>query len=82
MIEKQSINDKDVWIKVDPYHVYRDNPNIIPTEYFTASYYLKEPLPDANNGELIKEDNGDAMLFESPVEAVAFAEKKLEQIIH
>ena len=63
MIEKQSINDKDVWIKVDPHHVYRDNSNIIPTEYFTASYYSTEPLPDANNGELIKEDNGDVMLF-------------------
>jgi hypothetical protein len=43
MIEKQSIKGKDVWVRVDPYHMERPNPNIIPTEYFTATYYLDEP---------------------------------------
>lgn len=81
MIEKQHINKKDVWIKVEPRHVHRDNPNIIPTEYFTVSYYLNEPsLADAK-GEVIKEDNGEPKLFESPVAAVSFASKKLQHIL-
>lgn len=81
MIEKQSINGKDVWVKVDPYHVQRDNPNIIPTEYFTATYYTKEPAQDANDGEMIKEDRGDPMLFESPVQALSYAWKRLEKVV-
>ena len=40
MIEHQVINKKEVWIKVDPFHVNRSNPDTIPTEYFTASYYF------------------------------------------
>lgn len=34
MIEKQFINNKDVWIKVDPHPIERENTNIIPTEYY------------------------------------------------
>jgi hypothetical protein len=59
MIEQQTINGRKVWIKVRPYHVERNNPNIIPTEYFTASYFLEQPAPDAANGQLIKDDNGE-----------------------
>lgn len=80
MIEKQLINGKEVWLKVDPYHVQRENPNIIPTEYFTASYYFQEPASDATHGELVQEE-GATKLFESPVEALAFARKKLESTL-
>ena len=76
MVEKQSVNGKDVWIKVDPYHVHRENPNIIPTEYFTATYYLQEPGEEAK-GEIIREE-GEAKLFESPVAALTFTRKSLE----
>ena len=81
MIEKQSINDRDVWIKVDPFHVERDNPNIIPTEYFTASYFLQEPSPDGGNGQPLNDDNGNPKLFESPVAALSYTEKKLEKML-
>lgn len=77
MVEKQAIHGKDVWIKVDPYHVQRENPNIIPTEYFTATYYLHEPDDETTGGELIKED-GETKLFESPVAALSYAQKTLE----
>lgn len=77
MIEKQSIKGKDVWLKVDPYHVERSNPNIIPTEYFTATYYLQEPASGA--GETIKDEAGELKLFESPVAALSFAWKRLQQ---
>ena len=80
MIEKQSFNGRDVWIKVDPYRVERPNRNIIPTEYFTASYYLQEPAADGN-GETIKDEDGQVKLFESPVAALSFARKRLESII-
>ena len=80
MIEQQTINEKKVWIKVQPYHVERNNPNIIPTEYFTASYFLEQPV-DAANGQLINEDNGQPKLFESPVAALSYTEKVLEKLL-
>jgi hypothetical protein len=78
MIEKQIINGKDVWLQVEPYHVQRDNPNIIPTEYFTARYYYQEP-ESANQGEEVKDEDGELKLFESPVAALSFANKKLSK---
>lgn len=78
MIEKQTINGREVWLKVDPYHVERSNPNIIPTEYFTATYYYEEPAADTVDGEQIKDEDGEAKLFESPVAALAYAWKQLK----
>jgi hypothetical protein len=77
MVERHSINGKEVWIKVDPHHVQRENPNIIPTEYFTASYYWQEPAESGTGGEMLKEE-GEAKLFESPVAALTYARKTLE----
>ncbi len=78
MIEKQTIDGKEVWLKVDPYHVERANPNIIPTEYFTASYYFEEPDQNATNGEMVKDDDGETKLFESPVAALTYAWKNFQ----
>lgn len=77
MIEKQTIDGKEIWLKVDPYHVERSNPNIIPTEYFTASYFYSEPTDNNPEGQQITEDSGEAKLFESPVAALTYAWKKL-----
>ena len=79
MIEKQTINGKEVWLKVDPFHVERSNPNIIPTEYFTASYYNTEPSGSTAQGEQIKDESGEAKLFESPVAALTYAWEKLKR---
>ena len=81
MVEKQSINGKEVWLKIDPYHVQRSNPNIIPTEYFTATYYLQEPAADTVKGQSIKDEDGEPKLFESPVAALTFAWKRLQNIV-
>jgi len=54
MIEKQTIRDRDVWLKVDPYKVQRSNPDIIPTEYFTVSFFIHEPSGEADRGSLSK----------------------------
>lgn len=78
MIEKQTINDKEVWLKVDPYHVDRSNPNVIPTEYFTATYYYEEPSEDSTTGEQIKNEEGEPKLFESPVAALTYAWQSLK----
>ena len=77
MIERQSINGKEVWLKVDPYRVERANPNTIPTEYFMASYFWQEPT-SASLGEIISDEDGGPKLFESPVAALAYVKKKLE----
>lgn len=80
MVEQHAINDKDVWIRVDPFHVERENPNIIPTEYFLAYYFLQEPAA-LEQGETIKDEEGLPKLFESPVAALAYARKRLETIL-
>ncbi|HJW17957.1 MAG TPA: hypothetical protein VJ499_12585 [Flavisolibacter sp.] len=79
MIEKQTINDRDVWIRVDPYKVERSNPDIIPTEYFTVSIFTNDPSESSDKGELIKDEQGNTKLFESPVAALSFARKTVEQ---
>ena len=81
MIEKQSIKGKEVWLKVDPYRVERDSPDMIPTEYFTATYYLQEPDADTISGEIIKDEDGETKLFESPVAALGFAWKRLQNTL-
>lgn len=81
MIEKQAINGKDVWIKVDPHPVHRSNPNIIPTEYFTATCYRDEPGASPTGGESIRDENGEPRLFESPVAAVSYARRFLESVL-
>jgi hypothetical protein len=78
MIEKQFIKGKPVWVQVDAYPLNRPNPNIIPTEYFTASYFFEEPGADGKNGETVNDEEGKVRLFESPVAALSFARKKLE----
>jgi hypothetical protein len=81
MTEKQLINDKDVWIKVDPHPVERENSNTIPTEYFTATYYFHDPSSDNSIGILMKDENNEVKFFESPVAALSYATKKLETIV-
>ncbi len=79
MIEKHNINDKDLWIKIDPHPVERANSNIIPTEYFTAIYYLQDPADENSIGILFKDEEGAVKLFESPVAALGYASKMLEK---
>jgi hypothetical protein len=79
MIEKQTIKDRDIWLKVDPYKVQRSNPDIIPTEYFTVSYFINEPLQETDRGEIVKDEEGNIKLFESPVAALSYARKSIEQ---
>ena len=81
MVEKHAINGKDVWLKVDPHPVQRENPNIIPTEYFTATYFLEEPLTGDEDGEIIKDEDGEPRLFESPVAALSYVRKKVEKVL-
>lgn len=81
MIEKQSINGKDVWVRVDPYRLERPNPNTIPTEYFTATYFFDDPNLENKNGEVINDEEGQLRLFESPVAALSFVTKRLQSVL-
>lgn len=75
MIEHHKINGKDVWVEVVEQPANRENPNTIPTEYFTARYYLSEP--PASSPTWIIDEDGEPQLFESPVAALTSATKKL-----
>ncbi|HUQ64937.1 MAG TPA: hypothetical protein VM101_02210 [Flavitalea sp.] len=75
MIEKHSINDRDVWLEVLQQPANRPNPNTIPTEYFTARYYLEEPLNA--EGKVLIDDDGQPKLFESPVAALNYINEHL-----
>lgn len=75
MIEHHVINGKDVWVEVVEQPANRENPNTIPTEYFTARYYLAEP-PGANAAWITNEE-GEPQLFESPVAALTYVTNKL-----
>lgn len=75
MIEKHSINGKDVWLEVEQKPANRPNPNTIPTEYFTARYYLEEPR--GAEGRVLTDENGQPKLFESPVAALNYVNEHL-----
>ena len=74
MTEQLEINNQSVWIRIEPLHVLRDNPNVIPTEYFTASYFKEQP-GDGIKGIVVTDDNNETKLFESPVAALSYTEK-------
>lgn len=78
MIEQQQINGRDVWLRVDAHPIKRENANIIPREYFTATYYTEEPVTDAAEGTIVRDEEGGPRLFESPVAALAHARKQAE----
>ena len=75
MIEKHSINGRDVWLEVQQQPANRPNPNTIPTEYFTARYYLEEPR--GAEGKVLMDDEGKPKLFESPVAALNYVNENL-----
>lgn len=79
MTEKLTINGKEVWVVIEPHLVPRENPHIIPTEYFTATYYWQEPGEDVS-GELFI-DGIEPRLFESPVAALEYARETLSELI-
>jgi hypothetical protein len=81
MIEKHSIRGQEVWIRVNPHPANRPNPNIIPTEYFTADYYMEEPTRGHPKAEVIHDETGAPRLFESPVEALNYTRRELESIL-
>lgn len=79
MTEKLTINGKEVWVVVEPHLVPRENMHIIPTEYFTAMYYLREPAEDVAGEMFI--DGTEPKLFESPVAALEYARDTLSKLI-
>jgi hypothetical protein len=75
MIEKQTINGRDVWVEIQQQPANRSNQNTIPTEYFTARYFFEEP--GNMQGEWLADEDGQPRLFESPVAALSYVTRKL-----
>lgn len=74
MIEKINVDGKDVWLHIEP---QEGDPHVIPTEYFIASYTLKEN----ESGKVFNNEDGVPKKFTSPVEAVEYAVEKLPVIL-
>lgn len=88
MIEKLSVNEKDVWVIVEPRKAGQENARTIPTEYFVAYYSLHEPgaytsahEPGKSPGSLFSNEYNEALLFLSPVAAVEYAVETLPKIL-
>ena len=79
MTEKVQINGKDLWIIVEPHemHITRDDPK----EYFTASYHTKDPETNPG-GIMFLTGEKKPLIFDSPVQALEYAnEKLLEDVV-
>ncbi|MEP6747496.1 MAG: hypothetical protein ABJB86_07205 [Bacteroidota bacterium] len=78
MTEKVQINGKDLWIIIEPHerHITHDDPK----EYFTASYHTKDPESHPGGIMLLTEEKT-PLIFDSPVQALEYANEKLLGII-
>ncbi|WP_343673440.1 hypothetical protein [Chitinophaga sp.] len=74
MVEKITIDGKDVWLVIEP---QEGDLKVIPTEYFTVSYTLNEH----ESGRIFNGEDGEPKKFTSPVEAVEYAVEKLPVIL-
>jgi len=74
MIEKLRLHNQDVWIVVEPHleHISTDDAH----EYFTASYHTADPV-DHPQGILFTDSNQAPCMFDSPVQALAYAQETL-----
>ena len=74
MVEKLRIFDQDVWVVVEPHleHMSTDNVH----EYFTASYHTADPV-NYPQGILFTDSNPAPCMFDSPVQALAYAQETL-----
>ncbi len=75
MTEKIQINGKDIWIVVEPHTHHLPGAGV--KEYFTASYFLTSPENSPAGILFIEEDTQKAIEFDSPVEALEYANEKL-----
>lgn len=78
MTEKTQINGKDVWIVIEPHPIKASEDES--QEYFTATYFLNDPESNPA-GVLMLDGNKQAIAFESPVEALEYANEKLLGLI-
>jgi hypothetical protein len=79
MKEEININGKKVWILIEP-HAVHDHEEGEQAEYFTASYTFDE-LADGPGVVLFLEEGTMPKHFESPVQALEFANEKLLGVI-
>ena len=79
MKEEIYVSGKKIWILIEP-HVLPDSREDQPREYFTASYDINDP-PSAPGGILFLEADNTPRRFESPVQALEFANEKLLGLI-
>ena len=75
MTEQLIINNKAVWIVVEPLEIREAVAHGAPAEYFIAFYHLQQP--EQTSGELFRDDNHRAKIFDSPLQALEYASEKL-----
>jgi hypothetical protein len=78
MTEKVQINGKDIWIMIEPHAIHL--PGDDAKEYFTATYYSIDPSTNPA-GVLFLDTDNKPLSFDSPVEALEYANEKLLDLI-
>ncbi|MEO5998161.1 MAG: hypothetical protein ABIN89_15560 [Chitinophagaceae bacterium] len=78
MTEKVQINGTDIWITIEPHAM--SLPLEDHQEYFTASYNVNDPSTSPGGVFFLGEDKA-PLTFNSPVEALEYANEKLLGII-
>jgi len=74
MIEKVNIKGKDIWIIVEPHVIHP--PGNDAKEFFTASYQVLDPVASPG-ATLLLDCDGKPLAFDSPVQALEYANEKL-----
>lgn len=78
MKEEINIGGKKVWILIEP-HADQEGTDL-PHEYFTASYATLDP-PTTPGGIVFLESDKSPKRFDSPVQALEFANERLLGLI-
>ncbi|MFT3936181.1 MAG: hypothetical protein QM726_21310 [Chitinophagaceae bacterium] len=74
MTEKINIKGQDIWIVIEPHATHMAN--VQPKEYFTASYHAVDPATEPGGNVFLDKDLR-PVTFDSPVEALEYANEKL-----
>ena len=74
MTEKIIVNEKEIWVTIEPHFLKDSSDNL--NERYSATYYAADPATGPG-GILLVDHENKPLTFQSPVEALTFTTEKL-----